>query len=391
MEFVLQSAFSSIIIAMNKPRHHIVIDARIRRSSTGRYVDRLLEHLQNIDSYHRYTVLVQPDDPWEPKASNFHAIPCRYAQFSLNPLDQFAFAWQLYRLKPDMVHFSMSQQPLPYFGNIVTTSHDTTMYYFVRRGSTPLLFYKFKIWLYRFLVWQAHVKSKKIIVPTKTVAKEFQKLQPWTAKKMVVTLESSEPPLPMPAEHPVKVPANAKFIMYVGTAFPHKNLSGLIKGFEILHQTHPDLTLVIAGKIEKHYDELMAWAAQRDIHKHIIFTGFVSDAELKWLYQHCQAYVFASLSEGFGLPPLEAMAHKAPVVSSNASCMPEVYEAAAHYFNPRSPKDLAQKVAEVIDNPALKKELIAKGQQQLKKYSWERMAQETLIVYKEALGEETDI
>ena len=71
--------------------------------------------------------------------------------------------------------------------------------------------------------------------------------------------------------------------------------------------------------------------------------------------------------------------------------MPEVYEAAAHYFNPRSPKDLAQKVAEVIDNPALKKELIAKGQQQLKKYSWERMAQETLIVYKEALGEETDI
>ncbi len=98
MEFVLQSAFSSIIIAMNKPRHHIVIDARIRRSSTGRYVDRLLEHLQNIDSYHRYTVLVQPDDPWEPKASNFHAIPCRYAQFSLNPLDQIGFAWQLYRL-----------------------------------------------------------------------------------------------------------------------------------------------------------------------------------------------------------------------------------------------------------------------------------------------------
>lgn len=376
---------------MNKPRHHIVIDARIRRSSTGRYVDRLLEHLQNIDSYHRYTVLVQPDDPWQPKTSNFHAIPCQYAQFSFNPIDQLGFAWQLYRLKPDMVHFTMSQQPLLYFGNIVTTSHDTTMYNFVRRGSTPLLLYKVKIWLYRFLVWQAHGKSKKIIVPTKTVAKEFQQLQPWTAKKMVVTYESSEPPLPMPAEQPAKVPADAKFIMYVGTAFPHKNLFGLIKGFEVLHKTHPQLTLVIAGKIEKHYDELMAWAEQRDIHKHIIFTGFVSDAELKWLYQHCQAYVFASLSEGFGLPPLEAMAHKAPVVSSNASCMPEVYQDAAHYFDPRSPKDLAEKVAEVIDNPALKKELITKGQKQLQKYSWERMAQETLIVYKEALGEETDI
>jgi len=376
---------------MNKPRHHIVIDGRIRRSSTGRYVDRLIEHLQNIDSYHRYTVLLRPDDPWQPKSSNFHAVPCRYAQFSLNPAEQLGFAWQLYRLKPDMVHFTMSQQPLLYFGNIVTTSHDTTMYNYVRRGNTPLLFYKIKIWLYRFLVWQAHVKSKKIIVPTKTVAKEFAELQPWTAKKTVVTYEAGELPMTEGSSRPSKVPAGTKFIMYVGTAFPHKNLFGLIKGFEQLHKTHPDVMLVLTGKIEKHYDELMAWARQRKIHDHIIFTGFVSNAELKWEFENCQAYVFASLSEGFGLPPLEAMAHKAPVVSSNASCMPEVYGDAAHYFDPRSPKDLAQKVAEVIDNPALKKELIAKGQKQLKKYSWERMAQETLIVYKEALGEETDI
>jgi glycosyltransferase involved in cell wall biosynthesis len=265
------------------------------------------------------------------------------------------------------------------------------MYHFVRRGSTPLLFYKVKIWLYRFLVWQAHRKSKKIIVPTKTVAKEFTELQPWTRKKLVVTYEAGELPMTEGSERPSEVPAGLKFIMYVGTAFPHKNLPGLIKGFEVLHKTHPNLTLVLTGKIEKHYDELMAWTQRRDIYKHIIFTGFVSNAELKWLFENCQAYVFASLSEGFGLPPLEAMAHKAPVVSSNASCMPEVYGDAAHYFNPRSPKDLGEKVGEVIDSPALKKQLISNGRKQLKKYSWERMAQETLIVYKEALGEETDI
>lgn len=376
---------------MKTPRHHIVIDGRIRRSSTGRYVDRLLEHLQDIDSYHRYTVLVQTDDPWQPKNKNFRAVPCRYPQFSVNPLHQFGFAWQLYRLKPDMVHFTMSQQPLLYFGNIVTTSHDTTMYNYVRRGTTPLLFYKVKMWLYRFLVWQAHRKSTKIIVPTKTVAKEFAELQPWTAKKTVVTYEAGELPMTEGSSRPEKVPAGTAFIMYVGTAFPHKNLFGLIKGFEQLHKTHPDLKLVITGKIEKHYDELMAWARQRPIHDHIIFTGFVSNAELKWEFENCEAYVFASLSEGFGLPPLEAMAHKAPVVSSNASCMPEVYGDAAHYFDPRSPKDMAQKIAEVIDNPALKKQLIANGQKQLKKYSWTRMAEETLIVYKETLGEKTDI
>ena len=125
---------------MTKPKH-IVIDARIRRSTTGRYTDRLIEHLQKIDSFHRYTILVQPDDPWQPKAKNFTSLPCPYPQFSLNPLHQLGFAWQLYRLKPDLVHFTMTQQPLLYFGAIVTTTHDTTMYYFVRRGSTPMLLY----------------------------------------------------------------------------------------------------------------------------------------------------------------------------------------------------------------------------------------------------------
>jgi len=370
------------------PRHHIVIDARIRRSSTGRYVDRLLEHLQDIDSYHKYTILTQPDDQWKPKNKNFHAVPCRYAQFSLNPIEQFGFAAQLYGLKPDLVHFTMSQQPLPYVGNIVTTSHDTTMYYFVRRGSTPLLFYKIKIGLYRFLVWQAHVKSKKIIVPTRTVAKEFIKLQPFIKKKIAVTYEASEPPLSVRAEHPKGV--DGDFIMYVGTAFPHKNLPKLIEAFDILHAQRPKLKLVLAGKHEKHYFELIEWARTRPSFESIIFTGFVSDAELKWLYQHCRAYVFASLSEGFGLPALEAMAHGAPVVLSNASCLPEISGDAGHYFNARQPHDIAEKVGEVLDDAELRSQLIAKGYKQLKKYSWRTMAEETMTVYKAALGEESE-
>lgn len=370
----------------NRRRHHIVIDARIRRSSTGRYVDRLLEHLQAVDSYHRYTILLQPDDTWKPKNSNFHPIPCRYAQFSLNPVEQFGFAAQLYRLKPDLVHFTMSQQPIPYFGNIVTTSHDTTMYYFVRRGSTPVPIYKIKIWLYRFLVWQAHVKSRKIIVPTRTVAKEFIKLQPFTKKKIAVTYESSEPPLAVRAEHPKGI--DGDFIMYVGTAFPHKNLPKLIEAFDILHAKNPKLKLVLAGKHEKHYFELIEWARSRPSFNSIIFTGFVSDAELKWLYQNCRAYVFASLSEGFGLPALEAMAHGAPVVASNASCIPEVNGDGAHYFNPRKPHDIADKITEVLENDTLRSQLIKNGRAQLKKFSWRTMAEETLTIYKAALREE---
>lgn len=372
---------------MNKRRHHIVIDARIRRSSTGRYVDRLLEHLQAIDTYHRYTILVQPDDEWKPKVSNFHPVPCHFAQFSFNPMEQLGFASQLYALKPDLVHFTMTQQPLLYFGNVVTTTHDTTMYNFVRRGSTPRAIYNIKMALYKFLVWFSHRKSKHIIVPTKTVAKEFATLQPFTRKKIAVTLEASEPPLPMPAEKPAKI--DGDFILYVGTAFPHKNLPRLIEAFDILVTQHPDLKLVLAGKHEKHYFELIDWARNHPSRKNIVFPGYVSDSELKWLYQHCRAYVFASLSEGFGLPPLEAMAHDAPVISSNASCMPEVYGDAAYYFDAQKPKDIAAKINDVLADEPLRKKLIRNGHAQLKKYSWRKMAEETMTVYKASLGEST--
>jgi len=369
-------------------RKHIVVDARIRRSSTGRYIDRLVEHLQDADTFHRYTILIQPDDDWKPRAQNFTAVPCHYAQFSFNPIEQFGFAWQLYRLKPDLVHFPMSQQPLLYFGNIVTTAQDTTMYRFVRRGTTPLLVYKLKMWLYRFLVWFSHRKSKYILTPTQTVAKEFAELQPFTRKKLVVTYEASEPPMKVRAERPQLVGSKDDFIMYVGTAFPHKNLFKLVEGFNILHEKHPELKLVLAGKREKHYEELEAWAKNQPSYKNIVFTGFVSDAELKWLYEHTQLYVFASLSEGFGLPPLEAMAHGVPVVCSDASCMPEVNGNAAHYFNARKPQDIADKINDVLKDDNLRQDLIEKGYKRLKHYSWRKMADETMTVYKAALLEE---
>ncbi|HEV2402948.1 MAG TPA: glycosyltransferase family 1 protein [Candidatus Saccharimonadales bacterium] len=364
---------------------HIVIDARIRRSSTGRYTDRLLEHLQAVDQYNRYTILIEPDDSWEPKADNFHAVACPFAQFSLNPFDQFLFAWQLYRLKPDLVHFTMTQQPLLYFGRIVTTTHDLTMFDFVRRGSTPLLVYRLKMMLYRFLVNSAHHKSRYIIVPTRTVAKELAAYQPFTTHKTAVTYEACEPSLAQRAEPLPDI--SGDFLLYVGTAFPHKNLARLVEAFDLLHQNFPKLQLVFVGKTEKHYEELETLAQKHPSGSAIVFTGFISDAHVKWLHEHCQAYVYPSLREGYGLTPIEAMADGAPVVSSNASCMPEILGDAAYYFNAKSPKDIAEKIAEVLRDPNLREQLIQKGKQQAGKYSWGQMAKETLVVYKAALSE----
>jgi glycosyltransferase involved in cell wall biosynthesis len=362
---------------------HIVIDARIRRASTGRPIDRLLEYLQDLDHDNRYTILLQPDDPWKPRAGNFTALPCPFPQFSLNPLNELRFAWQLYRLKPDLVHFTMTQQPLLYFGNIVTMTHDLTMLNFVRRGKTPLPAYWMKLALYRFLMKWSHRKSNRIIVPTKTTAKEVAGLQPSVKNKLVPIYEAAEPKLAKKSVQPKGV--SGDFIMYAGTSFPHKNLRVLIKAFDILQKNRPNLKLVLAGKREINSYELEEWAKSRPSYKNIIFAGFIPDAELRWLYEHTQAYVFTSLSEGFGLPPLEAMANGAPVVSSNASVMPEVYGHAAHYCDVRDPEDVAQKVEEVLSDPTLRSKLIEQGHKQLKKYSWQKWAQQNLEVYRDAL------
>jgi glycosyltransferase involved in cell wall biosynthesis len=362
---------------------HIVIDARIRRASTGRPIDKLVEYLQDLDHENRYTILVQPDDDWHMRSKNFTTLPCPFPQFSINPLHELRFAWLLYRLKPDLVHFTMTQQPLLYFGNIVTMTHDLTMFNFVRRGSTPLPIYWTKMLLYRFMFWWSHKKSRRIIVPTHTTARELADFQPFTQKKTIAIYEAAEPPSKHKSIKPKDI--DGDFIMYTGTAFPHKNLPTLVKSFDLLHQKRPNLKLVFVGKRDKHSVELEEWARSHSSFRNIIFTGFIPDEELKWLYEHTLAYVFTSLSEGFGLPPLEAMANGAPVVSSNASVMPEVYGDAAHYCNPRDPADVAQKVEEVLDSKALRTELIKNGHEQIKKYSWTKWAQENLDVYKSLL------
>ncbi|MGH7158321.1 MAG: glycosyltransferase family 4 protein [Candidatus Saccharimonadales bacterium] len=364
-------------------RAHIVIDGRIRRSSTGRYMDRLVTHLQKIDDFNRYTILVHPDDPWKMDASNFHTLPCPFMQFSFNPLDQIRFAWQLYRLKADLVHFTMTQQPLLYFGKIVTTTHDLTMFRFIKRGATPVVIYNLKLRLYHFMMWLSHRKSKYILVPTHTTAKEVATFQPFTEKKLVVTYEAAAVTTAVKPKKPSNI--TGRFIMYVGTAFPHKNLSTLVDAFNIVHTEQPDLKLVLVGKTERHYEEMAAYASQTKSSKSIIFTGFIPDQELRWLFEHGLCYVFTSLSEGFGLPPLDAMANGLPVVSSNASVMPEVYGNAAHYCNAHDPKDVAQKILEVLDTPELREKLIKAGKEQVKKYSWHTMAEETLAVYKSTL------
>lgn len=368
-----------------KTAKHIVVDARIRRSSTGRYVDRLIEHLQNVDHTHRYTILTQPDDPWQPTAENFTAVHSKYSQFSFNPLDQIGFARQLYKLKADLVHFPMNQQPVLYFKPVVTSTLDLTMLYFTRPGKTPLPIFWLKMAGYRFLFWYSNKKSKAIITISNYVRNDLAKNYRFTRGKTTNTYCASEPPLPVKTQIP-STPVDTPFILFVGAAFPHKNLEGLVKAFEILAASRPDLSLVLVGKKEYYYTKLEELAQTSPYKKRIVFTGFIADAQLKWYYEHTSAYVFPSFSEGFGLPGLEAMVHDVPLISSNATCLPEIYGDAAVYFDPHNTQEMAEQIEAVLSSKVLQEKLIRAGHQQVKKYSWETMAQQTAAVYQKVLG-----
>ncbi|HEX5456745.1 MAG TPA: glycosyltransferase family 1 protein [Candidatus Saccharimonadales bacterium] len=363
---------------------HIVIDARNRRASTGRYTDRLVENLQEIDDTNLYTVLVEPGDEWQMKNPNFTTASCPFQQFSFNPWGQISFARQLYGLKPDLVHFTMTQQPLFFFGKTVTTTHDLTMLWHTRPSRFPGWLHAVGLVLYRFMLWWAHKKSGRIIVPSKFVAKELGQYQRFTRKKSVVIYEAADFPVSDKSERVkgVKKP----FIFHIGAPYPHKNIDKLIQVFDSLKKKHPDLQLVLPGKMKNQFKrDFDGWIKASPVKDSILAPGYIRDSQLNWLYQNAAAYVLPSVSEGFGLPGLEAMAHGCAVASSNATCLPEIYGNAAEYFDPFDIASMYQAIDKVISGKKLRKELIEKGKKQAGKYSWQKMAEQTLDVYKEVV------
>jgi glycosyltransferase involved in cell wall biosynthesis len=174
------------------------------------------------------------------------------------------------------------------------------------------------------------------------------------------------------------------YLLYVGNAYPHKNLEKLIPAFESLRNTYPDLNLILVGGEDYFYSRLKRFVKEKGVKK-IFFTGFVEDVDLKTIYREAECLVFPSLYEGFGLPPLEALACGCPVVSSNKTSMPEVLGEAAEYFSPEEPEFIKKAIKKVLDNKKLRKEILNKGKERIKKFNWQETGRKTLQVYKKSL------
>ena len=177
------------------------------------------------------------------------------------------------------------------------------------------------------------------------------------------------------------------FMLYTGNIKPHKNVDRVIEAFSILRQSsaEADLKLLIIGDEISKYPNLRRLVHRHQLHQHVRFFGFVPDATLAVLYRLAAVFVFPSLYEGFGLPPLEAMAAGAPVVTSNVSSLPEVVGDAALLVDPMDPAAIAAAVSRVLHEPALRNELVRRGHARVREFSWERSVRRVRDIYGEVV------
>lgn len=177
-----------------------------------------------------------------------------------------------------------------------------------------------------------------------------------------------------------------RYILYLGDVQARKNVTGLLRAFARLRETLPGYLLVVAGAPTWKYQTIYEMVERLGLRSDVLFTGYVSDADVPALYRQAELFVFPSLYEGFGRPPLEAMACGTPVVTSNTSSLPEVVGDAALLADPHDVGAIAEAMRRALANAAVSADLRARGPIQAGQFTWERAAQEMIAVYEQVIG-----
>jgi glycosyltransferase involved in cell wall biosynthesis len=367
----------------------IVIDGRMLSwTGIGRYTAALLEGLQAIDTTNEYVVLQRRDDwaRWKPQASNFRRVECNVDPYTLG--EQTTLPRILRGLAPDVVHFVTPNAAALYRGTKVVTVHDLTLLDFdTSRGSLPRrLAGKLKRFPFRLILLAQLATAKRVVTVTGYVRDQLiKRFRLDRAKVSAVWIAADSAELTEAQEERLDGQAESDpLLLYVGNYFPYKNVRVLIEALALVSRGRPDVKLVLAGKAAEFKGELVSLAESLNVADRIVWPGFITDGQLIWLYRNSAMYVYPSLSEGFGLQGLEAMAQGLPVVSSTATCLPEVYGDAALYFDPHSAGDLAQRIDDLLAKPELGAEMAARGYARLPMFSWRATAQATHQIYLDA-------
>ncbi|RLE50098.1 MAG: glycosyltransferase family 1 protein [Candidatus Methanomethylicota archaeon] len=243
-----------------------------------------------------------------------------------------------------------------------------------------------KLWLT--MDFKAIKKAAKVIVPSNHTKKDLVKYLKVPEEKIEVIPHGVDDFKPRLGRRPCKEP----YILYVGTEHPRKNLKTAFKAFKLLKEESPrfkDLKFVkvgrAGGKERCFREETLRIINSLGIAKDVIFISWVSKEELESYYTQAELFIFPSIYEGFGWPPLEAMQCNCPVIASNTTSIPEVLGDATILLSPLNVKAWKDAMEEVLTDESLRKELVEKGASHAKKFSWKKAAERTLKVYQEIL------
>lgn len=371
----------------------IVIDARmygLEHAGIGRYVLNLVSQLEGVDDKNDYFILLRKKYFQQLKFKNFRfqKVLADYSHYSLK--EQVFLPLQLIKLKPDLVHFPHFNVSVFWWGKQMVTIHDLIKHESKGQETTtrlPLLYW-FKYLNYLFLVWVAIKRAKKIITSSFWWKEKIADKYHLSEDKISVIYDGVEKKfhqapisqLSKTTKILKKYQIQKPFIIYTGSLYPHKNVENLIKALLIVNKTNKlYLTIVCARNV--FYQRFCKKVKELGAENEVGLVGFIPDRELSLIYQQATAFVFPSKLEGFGLPGLEAMAVGLPVLASDIPVFREIYEKAVLYFSPTDHNNIALKIKEIMENKELQENLRKSGYNQVKKYSWEKMAKETLEVY----------
>lgn len=247
-------------------------------------------------------------------------------------------------------------------------------------------------WRFRWQLPGAARRADMVVTISESSRRDLVRYLGVADERVAVTLCATDPrfgPVDDGAERRATLDRYAitsPYLLYVGGLNGRKNIARLLEAYARVRERRSDITLVIAGKRQWKAGEIDQAFQRLNLEGKVHFTGYVDDADLPALYSAAEVFVFPSLYEGFGLPPLEAMACGAPVVTSNVSSLPEVVGAAALTVNPYDVAALAEAIERALIDSRLRAELRRKGIERAAQFTWERTARETLAVYRRVLG-----
>ncbi len=355
-----------------------------QKTGTEYYSFNLIKNLIKLDKKNKYLLYSRNSLPQDLQnlPENFKTKIMYFPRF----WTQIRLSQEMFLNKPDLLFVPAHTIPIIHPKKTVITCHD------VGFRNYPSSYSKFQLWHLEFTTKKAVKWAKKIITVSKSTKNDLINIYGAEPEQIEVVYEGFTNELYRPIEDDNKTKdilkkynIPEKYILFVGRLEERKNIPRLIHAFDNLRKEKGiKHKLVLVGKKGYKSEQIIDVIDKLKLKDEVILSGYIPEQDLPYFFSGADLFIFPSLYEGFGIPILEAQACRCPVATSNISSMPEVAGEGAILFNPQKTDEIAQAIYKIISDNDLKNDLIEKGFNQIKKFSWQKCAQETLEVLEKA-------